>query len=38
MPKEYYLFTDAEGNVWTTECEPTVEDDLIDPTEDEEEA
>ena len=31
MTKEYPLFTDADGNVWTTECEPTVECDVIDP-------
>ena len=34
MTKEYPLFTDADGNVWTTECEPTVECDVIDPAAD----
>ena len=35
MTKEYPLFTDADGNVWTTECEPWHEEDVFDPSEEE---
>jgi hypothetical protein len=31
MTKEYPLFTDAEGNVWTTECPIWQDPDVIDP-------